>query len=117
MVSQIHTHISEVFNSDRRNVQKVVPSLVQKKNILQGAHQPDNSNMLGLNVSNQSWYNLLSMMLVQILYVYRYVLIKAARGGKSLDNKMVCVWAGSFPLPGTRSRIEQAIGTQPSMSL
>lgn len=114
MVSQIHTHISEVFNSDRRNVQKVVPSLVQKKNILQGAHQPDNSNMLGLNVSNQSWYNLLSMMLVQILYM---MLIKAARGGKSLDNKTVCVWAGSFPLPGTRSRIEQAIGTQPSMSL
>lgn len=114
MVSQIHTHISEVFNSDRRNVQKVVPSLVQKKNILQGAHQPDNSNTLGLNVSNQSWYNGLSMMLVQILYM---MLIKAARGGKSLDNKMVCVWAGSFPLPGTRSRIEQAIGTQPSMSL
>lgn len=114
MVSQIHTHISEVFNSDRRNVQKVVPSLVQKKNILQGAHQPDNSNTLGLNVSNQSWYNWLSMMLVQILYM---MLIKAARGGKSLDNKMVCVWAGSFPLPGTRSRIEQAIGTQPSMSL
>lgn len=54
MVSQIHTHISEVFNSDWRNVQKVVPSLVQKKNILQGAHQLDNSNTLGLNVSNQS---------------------------------------------------------------
>lgn len=37
MVSQIHTHISEVFNSDWRNVQKVVPSLVQKKKHLAGS--------------------------------------------------------------------------------